>query len=542
LSNMMDGVLFRNAFINGANNLCNNKTNVDDLNVFPVPDGDTGTNMSLTISAASRDVLACDADSVSVAADAAASASLRGARGNSGVILSQLLRGFSKGVAKKDTVSITDIAAAFKSASDTAYKAVMKPTEGTILTVARLTAEYAVEIASDEMDIVEFGEKIVAKANEALDLTPELLPVLKQAGVVDAGGKGLVVVLEGILEYLKGNTIEASEPQKAASSPQKNFMDIDTANIKFMYCTEFLIEKKSKNYSVQAFRAAIEPKGDCMLVIEDDDIVKVHIHTNRPGFVLEQAVKIGELTNLKIDNMKYQHNEILTEAEEEEKPSEPAKKYGFVSVAAGDGMKEIFENIGVDFVVSGGQSMNPSTDDILKAVEAVNAENVFVMPNNKNIILAAEQAVELASKNVIVIPTKTIPQGITAILTFDENSSAEDNAENMKEAIATVKTGQVTFAARTTDVDDMHITEGDIMGMVEGKIVELGKDPSAVALKIAEEMADDYSAVISIYYGEDVKETDAANLEADLRIKFPMCDVLLNKGGQPLYYYIISVE
>ena len=537
MPNYFDGIMLKNAAINASNNLANNKKFVDDMNVFPVPDGDTGTNMSMTISAAAREAMSQDSDSVSAVSDIIASASLRGARGNSGVILSQLFRGLSKGLAGKKSASITELAAAFKSASDTAYKAVMKPTEGTVLTVARVAAEYAVEIAPESEDLIAFCEAVIAKAKDTLDQTPEMLPVLKQAGVVDAGGMGLLVILEGAIASLKGETITASDAAAPAATVMRTAA-IDTDDIKFTYCTEFIITKKSLNYSAAPFRAAIEDKGDSMLVIEDGEIIKVHIHTNHPGFVLEQAVKIGDLTDIKIDNMRFQHNEVNAPSA----PVEPAKKYGFVSVASGGGIEQIFKDIGVDSIVHGGQSMNPSTEDILESVSAVNAENVFVLPNNKNIILAAEQAVELCEKNLIVIPTRTIPQGIGAILSFDESAEPEMNTEAMKEAAAAIKTGQVTFAARNSEIDGMKITEGDIMGMTESKIAVLGDNPEAVAKDVIEKLADNDTCVITVLYGSDVDAKNADALAEELQGIYKNLDVLMHDGGQPLYYYIISVE
>lgn len=536
----IDGQLLKKCIINGAYNLENNKKSVDDLNVFPVPDGDTGTNMSMTINAAAQDLLSKDDSSVSKVADYVSGASLRGARGNSGVILSQLFRGFYRGLKGADKADTTQLAEAVKQAKDTAYKAVMKPTEGTILTVARETADYAVSIAAETPDILEFTEKLIEKAKESLNRTPDLLPVLKQAGVVDAGGMGLVVVLEGVLAALKGEEITLQEPASAAQTSTVNRQDIDTANIKFMYCTEFIINKRSLNYSVLSFRESIAPKGDSMLVIEDDDIVKVHIHTNNPGFVLEQAVKIGDLSNLKIDNMKLQHTEILFN--EQQAPSEPEKEYGIVAVSAGDGLEQILKDIGVDVVVKGGQSMNPSTDDILQAVNQVNAKTVYVLPNNKNIILAAQQVDELTEKTVIVIPSKTIPQGISAVLSFDPSASEEDNTSNMTQPLSTVKTGSVTFAARDSEFDGMEIKKDDIMGMEEGKITVLGTNPDDVALQIIDKLMFDDAAVISIFYGEDVTDQQAAELEKKIDETYSGYDVMVHKGGQPLYYYIISVE
>ncbi len=538
-----DGNLLKKAFLSGANNLENNKKMVDDLNVFPVPDGDTGTNMSMTVMAAARQIAALDTNSVSKVAEVIASASLRGARGNSGVISSQLFRGFFKGLAKLDEVNSVQLAEAFKGAKETAYKAVMKPTEGTILTVARETADYAVKIAPKVEDVCEFINLVAKYAHEVLDKTPEMLPVLKQAGVVDAGGMGLCTILDGCASAAMGNEIELNDGASVSVAPTVSARAEVDADIEFMYCTEFIIAKKT-NYSLDKFRSDISPKGDCMLVIDDDDVVKVHIHTNNPGFVLEQAVKIGEMESIKIDNMKIQHSEGAVEqiASDVETPKEPAKRYGMVAVAAGEGMEQIFLEIGVDKMVEGGQSMNPSTEDILKAVEAVNAETVFVFPNNKNIILAAEQVDELTEKNVVVIPTKSIPQGVSAVLTFDEGAETEEITDAMLEAVGMVKTGSVTFAARDSEIDGMVIKENDIMGMEEGKITYLGENPEEVVMNLLENMVDEDAAMISVFYGSDVSDESAAQLEAEINEKYPKLDCMVHNGGQPLYYYILSVE
>ncbi len=542
LVKIIDGSMLKKAFLSGANNLENNKKMVDDLNVFPVPDGDTGTNMSMTVMAAARQITALDTNSVSKVAEVIASASLRGARGNSGVISSQLFRGFYKGLNKLDEIDTVQLAEAFKSAKETAYKAVMKPTEGTILTVARETAEYAVKIAPKTEDVCEFAKLVAQHAREVLNKTPDMLPVLKQAGVVDAGGMGLVTILDGCVSALMGEEIALNDSATVSVAPSVvNRTEIDTADIEFMYCTEFIIAKTT-DYSIDKFRSDISPKGDCMLVIDDDDVVKVHIHTNNPGFVLEQAVKIGEMESIKIDNMKIQHNENISDAEQPQAPAEPAKKYGMVAVAAGEGMEQIFLEVGVDKMVEGGQSMNPSTEDILKAVESVNAENVFVFPNNKNIILAAEQVDELTEKNVIVIPTKSVPQGVSAVLAFDDSAEPDDVKDAMMEAVALVKTGSVTFAARDSEIDGMNIKENDIMGMEEGKITHLGEEPAEVVMALLGDMVDEDSAMISVFYGSDVTEEQAAELEEEINEKYPKLDCMVHNGGQPLYYYIISIE
>ena len=541
---VLDGSMLKKAFLSGANNLENNKKMVDDLNVFPVPDGDTGTNMSMTVMAAARQIAALEDNSISKIAEIIASASLRGARGNSGVISSQLFRGFYKGLNKLNEVNSVQLAEAFKKANETAYKAVMKPTEGTILTVSRETAEFAVRIAAKTPDIAEFISLVAQHARTVLDKTPDMLPVLKQAGVVDAGGMGLVTILDGCVKAAQGEPVELSDVAAVKVAPTVvNRTEIDTADIEFMYCTEFIIAKTT-DYSIDKFRSDISPKGDCMLVIDDDDVVKVHIHTNNPGFVLEQAVKIGEMESIKIDNMKIQHNEGIGNSPEAPAPAveEPAKKYGMVAVAAGEGMENIFLEIGVDKMVEGGQSMNPITEDILNAVEAVNAENVFVFPNNKNIILAAEQVEYLTEKNVIVIPTKTVPQGVSAVLAFDETAEPEEIKDTMMEAVSMVKTGSVTFAARDSEIDGMTIKENDIMGMEEGKITHLGDEPADVVMELLADMVDDESTMISVFYGSDVTEEQAAELEAEIGEKYPKLDCMVHNGGQPLYYYIISIE
>jgi len=532
LPSHINGVLLKNAIINASNNLSNYKTMVDNMNVFPVPDGDTGTNMSMTISAAAHETMAQNGADISKVADGVAYASLRGARGNSGVILSQLFRGFAKGLAGKAEADIPALAFALKSASDTAYKAVMKPTEGTMLTVARETAEFAVQSIDEFADIVEFAEALLNSARQTLDKTPEMLPVLKEAGVVDAGGMGLVIIMEGFIAALKGQEIAVSEKDKTVV--QTHYKAVDTEKIKFMYCTEFIITKKSLNYSIQSFRASIERMGDSMLVIEDGDTVKVHIHTNRPGFVIEQAVKIGELSAIKIDNMKEQHIETIAK--------EPAKKYGIVAVASGKGFEQIFVDIGADSIVKGGQSMNPSTEDIINTIESVNAETVFVLPNNKNIVLAAEQAAQISDKNVVVIPSKTIPQGISAILMFEEDASVEDNTSLMLQAISCIKTGQITSAARKSSVNGMKIKAGDIIGLVEDDITTIGKNPNEVAMQIIKSIADDDSVVITLFFGNDITADDATLLSDKVKELYSGCDVIMHNGGQPLYHYIVSAE
>lgn len=523
-----------------ANHLQNNRKYINDLNVFPVPDGDTGTNMGMTFSAAVNTALECeDGTSSGKILEVLAKASLRNARGNSGVILSQILRGLSSAVSDKTELDIIDIKTALCQSRDTAYRAVMKPTEGTILTVVRETAEFAEANYKNYTDVKDFAAALLDAARASLDRTPEILPVLKQAGVVDAGGMGVVTILEGALKALNGEFIQA-DGEAAVPAAQVKKEKLETEEIKFLYCTEFLINKTSDRQATQ-FKAAIASKGDCMLVIEDDEIVKVHIHTNHPGFVIEQALKLGELTNLKIDNMKYQHEERINTAAEEGEQTE-LKKYGFVAVSAGDGLDAVFTDVGADRIVSGGQTMNPSTEDLLNAVQEIPAETVFILPNNKNIILAAEQVNELTDRNVIVIPTKNIPQGISAMLAFDEGETVDANTEIMTEAMGLVKCGQITFAARDSFVDGLEIHKDDIMGMLGSSIASLGKDINAVAEELTEKMVDDECGVISIYYGADADKDAAEKLEEILADKYDDLDVSLIYGGQPVYYYFIAVE
>ena len=526
------------AFLSGANKLCNNKIILNDLNVFPVPDGDTGSNMSMTISAAAKDILSNDYTTVDKMMSAIASASLRGARGNSGVILSQVFRGMSRRLSGLSTADATDIAECFKSGVESAYKAVMKPMEGTILSVARDAADAAIAALDTTGDIVEVVRAATIAGQESLARTPELLPQLKAAGVVDSGGQGLVYILEGALEYLEtGKVIELNESQASVNvAIDKKVID---ANIKFLYCTEFLINKSNAPASVTMFRDRIEKKGDCMVVIDDDDVVKVHIHTNNPGFVIEEALKIGELINIKIDNMKYQHDEGEAQAEAKK---EPAKEYGFAAVAAGDGLESIFLDMGVDQVIKGGQTMNPSTDDILSAVEAVNAKTVFILPNNKNIIMAAKQVADLTDINVIVLETRSVPAGISARLAFDPDSTIDDNIAAMTEAIENTKTGSVTYAVRTFTFNDKEYPENTIMGLAEGKISVVGDDSFAVLKELLAGVVDDDTAIISIYLGEDVSDARIEEITEELEKLYPDQDVLVYMGGQPLYDFIYSVE
>ncbi len=524
-----------------SNNILTRAGEVNDMNVFPVPDGDTGTNMSLTFSAAAESVVGLDDDaSEADILETLARTALRNARGNSGVILSQILRGIKVGLGGTDSIDVSAIKRMACSARDTAYRAVMKPTEGTILTVIREMAEFAEQRFPEYEDVREFLKAILSEGEKSLERTPDILPVLKQAGVVDAGGCGVIVLLSGAVTALEtGEAVALDESKKAETAKGTEVEDIDTANIKYSYCTEFIINKSAAR-SVTQFKASIKPKGDCMLVIDDDEVVKVHIHTNHPGFVIEQALKLGELTNLKIDNMKYQHNEIIGGAAKPE--AEPPKKYGFVAVCSGSGMNELFESLNCDVIVQGGQTMNPSTQELLDAAETINAENIFILPNNKNIIMAAEHVDGLTDKRVIVIPTRNIPQGITALASFDEGSSPEENEVIMAETAEMVKCGQITYAARDSEADGLDISEGDIMGVIEGKVKVCGSDMGDVFESTAAELVDDDCGVISVYYGLDADKDEAERLAAALEKKYPDLDVNLNYGGQSVYFYIISAE
>ena len=533
-----------------SNQILNNVEKVNDMNVFPVPDGDTGTNMSMTFSAAAKSVVDLDNKKSPVEVLGVLSKSaLRNARGNSGVILSQILRGLWQGAEQSGELDVSGVKHALCEARDTAYRAVMKPTEGTILTVIREIAEYAEAHFVEYDDVTLFLKAVLEAGRKSLAKTKEILPVLKQVGVVDAGGFGVIILLGGAVSALEsGKAAELEESGKAnnkqiASQGIKS-AEADTSDIKFRYCTEFLINKDSERSAAQLM-AAIKQKGDCMLVIDDDEIVKVHIHTNHPGFVLEQALKLGELTSIKIDNMKYQHNEIVNGSQEEDELSDDEtelKKYGFVAVSSGDGLSQLFESLNCDKIVAGGQTMNPSTQDILDAVLDVKAENVFVLPNNKNIILAAEQVKELTDVNVIVIPTKNMPQGIAAIAVFNEDADLDENIFMMNESADLVKCGQVTYAVRDTRINGVDVENGDIMAVIGSDLSVVGSDVNEVAKELAEKLVDEDSGVISIYYGKDIEKEKATELSAYLENKYSDLDVNLNYGGQNVYYYIIAVS
>lgn len=526
------------AFLSGANKLCNNKIILNDLNVFPVPDGDTGSNMSMTVAAAAKDLLKNNYTTVGKVMNGIASASLRGARGNSGVILSQLFRGMARRLQDLSTADARDIAECLKEGVAAAYKAVMKPMEGTVLSVSRDAADAALSALETSGDIVEILRAAVLASQQSLARTPELLPQLKQAGVVDSGGQGLVYLLEGALSYLEtGEVVELNDSEVSVNTTlDKKAID---ANIKFIYCTEFLINKTSEASPVGLFRDKISKQGDCMVVIDDDDIVKVHIHTNNPGYVLQEAVKIGELVNIKIDNMKYQHDEKINV---EEKPQEPEKEIGFAAVAAGSGLESIFTDMGVDKVIKGGQTMNPSTDDILSAVNEVNAKTVIILPNNKNIIMAAKQVEGLTEKNIVVLETRSVPEGIAAKLAFDPAADLETNLKAMNGAIATIKTGMVTYSVRNFTFQDKEYPENKIIGISGGEIKAVGDDSFAVLQELISQTVNDDSDIISIYFGGNVTADKKEQIEEVLEEKYEDCDVLVYEGGQPLYDFIFSVE
>ena len=542
------GLLFQSMVVEGALAIAEKKEQANELNVFPVPDGDTGTNMSMTMGAAKDEMQRLSEPSLAKAADATASALLRGARGNSGVILSLLFRGMAKKLREKDEADGRDFALALREGVDTAYKAVMKPAEGTILTVTRVAAQHAVELcqADPTLSVMAVFEAVLERGQTALQETTKQNPVLEKAGVVDAGGFGFLMIFEGMFDAFRGihkeRQIDTAEPQRAAA----DFGAISDEDITFTYCTEFIAERKDKARNVGRMRALLNEIGDSLVVVEDDDIVKVHVHTDQPNKALEEGLKFGPLLTVKIENMREQHTAKVIEgtvAPAERVIKEPEKKYGFVAVAAGDGLKSVFEDLGCDVVVQGGQTMNPSTEDILRAVDATPAEIVFVFPNNKNIIMAAEQAADLSeAKKVVVVPTKNIPQGISAMLVFDPESEADANTQTMEEAISGVHAGQVTYAARNSDFDGKKIKEGEYLALCEGKLTANSKRQSEVLKKLAREMVTDESAFATIIYGEGVTEEDAARVEEIFRKENRNLEITVINGGQPVYYYIISVE
>ena len=556
--------LLARMFLAGAKNLDSKKDWINELNVFPVPDGDTGTNMTMTIMSAAKEVSSLTEPTMAELAKAISSGSLRGARGNSGVILSQLFRGFCKVIKEYDEIDVTILCEACQKAVETAYKAVMKPKEGTILTVAKGAAEKALELSDETEDVVTFVEEVIKQAEYVLDQTPEMLPVLKQAGVVDSGGQGLVQVLKGAYDALIGKEIDYTiEGAPTGAAPAKISAETE-AEIKFGYCTEFIIVLNApmSDNEEHAYKAFLESIGDSIVVVADDEIVKTHVHTNDPGLALQKALTFGSLSKIKIDNMREEHQEKLIKdsqklaaqqkAEEEayeaaqadEKTNNmPAKEMGFVSVSIGEGMNEVFRGLGVDYLIEGGQTMNPSTEDMLNAIEHVNAKTVFILPNNKNIIMAANQAVDLVEdKQIIVIPTKTIPQGITALVNYIPDHSAEENKEQMMAEIENVKTGQVTYAVRDTEIDGKTIKQNDFMGIGDKSILSVGTDLRATTLEMVDAMVDEDSAIVSIYFGSDSDEDSANELAAAIEEKYPDVEVEVNDGGQPIYYYVISVE
>lgn len=544
---MLSGKILRDAIISGANNIINNKESVDELNVFPVPDGDTGTNMSMTIRNAVAELnMLSDSVTVETVAQTAASAMLRGARGNSGVILSLLFRGLSKGLAGKHEATVEDYCNALKLGAEAAYKSVMKPTEGTILTVARVAAEKANDAQCK--DFAELFDVLTTAAKETLDQTPEMLPVLKKVGVVDAGGMGYYTILKGMASVICGGVmISAKEETATEKAVVTNAAGTFETDIEFTYCTEFIVVKNDVNKDATKLRAFLESIGDCVVVVDDDSIIKVHVHTEHPGKALEEGILYGSLINLKIENMKEQHKGAAAKAEMQKKqklaPAEPVKDFGFVSVTSGAGLEDLFKDLGVDVIVRGGQTMNPSTEDILEAINATPARNIFVLPNNKNIIMAAEQAVKLTDRNVIVLQTRTIPQGITAMLAFDESSDFSTNGVNMTKALDNVGSGSITFAVRDSDFEGKQIKKGEILAMENGKLAFVEKDVTKALIKITKKLIRSCSSYITIIYGSDVTdETAQAAFEA-LRAKISDdIEIVLVNGGQPVYYYLISVE
>ncbi|MBR2489037.1 MAG: DAK2 domain-containing protein [Clostridia bacterium] len=560
---MINGDILRDAIISAANNLANNKKQVDDLNVFPVPDGDTGTNMSMTLANSARELEKLGGATAGKVASVNASALLRGARGNSGVITSLLFRGFAKGIGEDETMTAENLAKAFELGVEAAYKAVMKPTEGTILTVARVASEYAKQALADEKDVLGVFESAIEGAEKALEETPELLPALKKAGVVDAGGYGFVLILKGMLSVLKdgvmiaaNNAVQNDEADEEESSSRNAAGEFE-GEITFTYCTEFIVNRAEEcEKEPNELRLYLETIGDCVVVVDDEEIIKVHVHTDHPGNAIENALTFGSLVHLKIENMRDQHERAKHDAEtarqkhaksadrtETFTPVEPTNPVGFVSVCAGDGIAELFKDLGVDTIVSGGQTMNPSTDDILKAIESTPAETVFVLPNNKNIIMAAEQTIPISTRKVIVLHTRTIPQGITAMLNFDPEADSEANAIEMQKAAEKIATGQITFAARDSEFDGHSIKKGELMALLGGKITFVDTDLEKTVMKLLKQMIKRDSQFVTVIYGEDVTEEQAAAIEAQIQEKYgSKTEITVINGGQPIYYYIISVE
>ena len=554
---VIDAGLMQRAFLAGAKGLEAKKEWINELNVFPVPDGDTGTNMTMTIMAAAKEVASMEEPTIDGLAKAISSGSLRGARGNSGVILSQLFRGFAKEIKGHETIDVDVLAASFNRAAETAYKAVMKPKEGTILTVARGMADKALEVAEQTEDILVFAEKVIEHGDYVLSQTPEMLAVLKQAGVVDSGGQGLMQVLKGVLDGLKGKEVDMTVPgagAAASSGAAAGASEIDTADIKFGYCTEFIInvEKNYDEAEEQHLKAYLESIGDSIVVVSDDDVVKVHVHTNDPGLAIQKALTYGSLSRMKIDNMREEHQERLIQnaeqealrqkEKEQEEKQEPRKANGFIAVSVGEGLGEIFRGIGVDYLIEGGQTMNPSTEDMLNAIDHVNADTVYILPNNKNIILAAEQAKYLVEdKEIVVVPSKTVPQGIAAMINFIPDHSKEENLESMTEEMSRIKTGQVTYAIKDTTFEGMEICEGDYMGILEKDIIVSNPDKLDTTRHLIDAMVDEESEIVTLIYGEDITEEEAQGIASYIEDKYDV-EVEVNSGNQPVYSFILGVE
>ena len=544
--------LLQKMFLAGAANLEAKKEFINELNVFPVPDGDTGTNMTLTILSAAKEVKALENPDMVAIAKAISSGSLRGARGNSGVILSQLLRGFTKEIREHKEIDTITLAKACERATATAYKAVMKPKEGTILTVAKGASQKAAELAETTEDLDTFISEVINYAQEVLEKTPEMLPVLKEAGVVDSGGQGLLEVMRGAYDAFQGKEIDYSAIEASAGTKMVKPSEQAETEIKFGYCTEFIImlEKEFTAKDETEFKAYLESIGDSIVCVADDDIVKIHVHTNDPGLAIQRALTYGQLSRMKIDNMREEHQErLIKDAEKlaaqqsEAKKAEPRKEVGFIAVSIGEGMNEIFRELGADYIIEGGQTMNPSTEDMLNAIDQVNAEHIFILPNNKNIILAANQAQTLTEdKDIIVVPSKTVPQGITAIINYMPDADAQTNLEAMIEGIGNVKTGQVTYAVRDTHIDDKEIHEGDIMGIGDSGILAVGQSVEETTKEMLAQLVDEDTELISLYYGQDVQEESAENFAQEIEDLYPDVDVDVHSGGQPIYYYVLSVE
>lgn len=537
----IDGKVLRDMFVSGANNLQNHKDLVDKLNVFPVPDGDTGTNMSLTISYAMKELSKLENDNITDIGKALSKGSLMGARGNSGVILSQIIRGFAKSIEGKEQLSTEDLAKAFKNGSDTAYKAVIKPIEGTILTVVRESGEFAIKSYKRENDLLKFLEMVIKEANESLNRTPELLKALKEAGVVDSGGKGLVLIYEGMHAALKGNPIKIKDSSSNnVQTINTSASSINTEDIKFGYCTEFILE--SDKIEDTGIRDMMLKYGDSLAVVGDEGVIKVHVHTNDPGLVIQDALKYGQLITIKIENMRVQHENIVLDAQSETASSAEEKEFGFIATSMGEGLAKIFKDFGVDHIIEGGQTMNPSTEDFVRAIDTINAKNIFIFPNNSNIIMAANQAKEISEKNIVVIPTKNTPQGFTALVNFNGDATVEENEEAMMSSLGLVKSGQVTYAVRDTVMNDIEVKEGNIIGIAEGTLLSAGEKVDEITTALVEKLVDEDTAIITLFFGEDISEEEASKLRDELEEKFEDIDVELYYGGQPLYYYLISVE